>query len=152
MFPLQLLGPPLADQRALRIQVPVLGAPAVRIKTTNPKGREQRFESQQCQIRTAANGIGHDLLFPSLGLTWEVERRGVGLGLRLGLQQSDHRFCPTDPKQLIPVAQISLLDIAEGVKEVQRVAKLGVKGAFMRAVPPKWVSKSFLTHARPQYQ
>jgi len=60
MFPLQLLGPPFADHRALRIQVPVLGAPAVRIKTTNPKGREQRFEFQQGPIRTAANGIGHD--------------------------------------------------------------------------------------------
>ena len=60
MFPLRLLGPPLADHRALRIQVPVLGAPAVRINTTNPQGRAQRFEFQHGPIRAAAKGIGHD--------------------------------------------------------------------------------------------
>ena len=48
-------------------------------------------------------------------------------------------FCSTNPQRLIPVAHISLLDITEGVKEVQRVAKLGVKGAFMRAAPPSQI-------------
>lgn len=37
------------------------------------------------------------------------------------------------------MAHISLLDIDAGVKEVQRVAKLGVKEAFMRAAPPSQI-------------
>jgi len=59
MFPLQLLRPPLAHYMALRIQVPMVGTPAVGIKMTNPKRLKQRLEFHQYLICTAAKSIGY---------------------------------------------------------------------------------------------
>src|SRR5215831_14321103 len=42
------------------IQVPAIRPPAVGIKSTNPKRREQCLEFRQYPIRAAAKGIGHD--------------------------------------------------------------------------------------------
>jgi len=79
-------------------------------------------------------GLDVSVLFPSLGLTWEVEVKDAELASAYARAYNNWiiDFCPTDPKRLIPVVHISLLDIAEGVKEVQRVAKLGVKGLHTR--------------------
>src|SRR5262245_53921300 len=66
MFPLQLLGPPLADHMAAWVQVPAVGAPAVGVKPTNTQWLKQRLEFQQDPIRTAAKGIGHYLAGPMI--------------------------------------------------------------------------------------
>ena len=47
MFAFQLLSPLLADYVLLGGQVAVIGTPAVGVKASDPKGREQRFELQQ---------------------------------------------------------------------------------------------------------
>jgi len=87
------------------------------------------------------NGLDAAVIFPSLGLTWEVEVKDAELAAAYVRAYNNWviDFCSTNPHRLIPVAHISLLDIDEGVKEVQRVAKLGVKGAFMRAAPPSQI-------------
>ncbi|HEY6420756.1 MAG TPA: amidohydrolase family protein [Candidatus Binataceae bacterium] len=51
-------------------------------------------------------------------------------------------FRSYDPKRLHPVALISLEDIGEAVKELERAAKIGLKSAMIWAVPP---------HDRPYY-
>ena len=61
MFPLQVLGPPLADHLAAWVQAPAVGTPAIGIKPTNPKWFKQRLEFHQYLIRTATKGIGHHL-------------------------------------------------------------------------------------------
>ena len=44
MFPLQLLGPPLADHMSVWIQVPAIRTPAVGVKAANAQRLEQRFQ------------------------------------------------------------------------------------------------------------
>src|SRR5262249_27413615 len=66
MLSLQLLGPPLADHMALRIQMPLVRAPAIGIKATNPKWLKQRLEFHQYPIRAAAKGIGYYLAGPMI--------------------------------------------------------------------------------------
>src|SRR5262245_5910259 len=60
MFPLQLLGPPLADHVLVPIQVSVIGSPAISVEAVNAQRCEQRFECQQCLILTPPEDIGHD--------------------------------------------------------------------------------------------
>src|SRR5215813_7054124 len=60
MLSFQLLRPLLADHMEVWIQMPGVGTPAIGVKTTNPKGREQRLEFQQCPICTAAKSIGYN--------------------------------------------------------------------------------------------
>jgi predicted TIM-barrel fold metal-dependent hydrolase len=46
-------------------------------------------------------------------------------------------FCSYDRKRLIGTALISLEDIGEGVKELERCAKLGLRGAMIWGSPPE---------------
>ena len=66
MLALQLLGPSLADYVALRIQVPLVRAPAIGIKPTNPKWLKQRLEFHQYPIRAAVKGRGHSPAGPMI--------------------------------------------------------------------------------------
>ncbi len=46
-------------------------------------------------------------------------------------------FMSHSPKRLLPIALISLEDIAQGVKELERGAKQGLRGAMIWGSPPK---------------
>ncbi len=46
-------------------------------------------------------------------------------------------FASYNPKRLIPIALISLEDVQEGVKELERCAKMGLRGAMIWGSPPK---------------
>jgi len=82
-------------------------------------------------------GIDAAVLFPSLGLAWETEVDDTELAAAYARAYNNWilDFASVDPRRLIPMALITLKDIDEAVKEVKRVAKLGAKGAFMRAAP-----------------
>jgi len=82
-------------------------------------------------------GIDAAVLFPSLGLAWESEVDDAELATAYARAYNNWilDFASVDPHRLIPIALITLKDLDEAVKEVRRVAKLGAKGAFMRAAP-----------------
>jgi predicted TIM-barrel fold metal-dependent hydrolase len=44
-------------------------------------------------------------------------------------------YCAVNPKRLIGIALISMLDIGEGVKELERCAKIGLRGAMISNGP-----------------
>jgi predicted TIM-barrel fold metal-dependent hydrolase len=46
-------------------------------------------------------------------------------------------FCRYNPKRLYGLALISLYDVQNGVKELQRTAKLGLRGAMIWGSPPE---------------
>ncbi len=82
-------------------------------------------------------GIDVSVLFPTLGLIWEPGVKDARLAAAYCRTYNNWilDFCSADPKRLIPIAHIVLLDIAEAVKEVKRVASLGAKGVFVCAAP-----------------
>ena len=81
--------------------------------------------------------IDISVLFPTLGLIWEPGITDVELSSAYCRAYNNWivDFCSADPKRLVPVAHIVLLDIDEAIKEVQRVSKLGIKGVFVCAAP-----------------
>ena len=60
MFPFQLLRSPLAHLTLSRIQMPLVGTPAVGVKAANAKRCEQPFEFQKRPVFTATKNIGQD--------------------------------------------------------------------------------------------
>ena len=138
-------GRPSANLRGVGPAVAGIGQPYQEIATSGtfsyfdgPKGA---YEPTSRLRLMDEEGLDVAVLFPSLGLTWEVEVKEAELAAAYARAYNNWiiDFCETNPQRLIPVAHISLLDINEGVKEVKRVAKLGVKGAFMRAAPPSQI-------------
>lgn len=83
------------------------------------------------------DGIDVSVLFPTLGLIWEPGVKDGALAAAYCRAYNNWivDFCTADPKRLVPVAHIVLFDINEAVKEVQRVAKQGIKGVFVCAAP-----------------
>ncbi|PON19043.1 amidohydrolase [Candidatus Entotheonella serta] len=82
------------------------------------------------------------------GVRAEVLYTSVGFGL-LGLLDEPYQvalfrayndwlaeFCRHDSKRFAGLAMIPLLDVATGVQELKRSAKMGLKGALIMASPP----------------
>ena len=51
------------------------------------------------------------------------------------LQRLARRFCRTDPKRLKGIAMINLDDVQDGIKELERAARLGLAGAMITEYP-----------------
>ena len=86
-------------------------------------------------------GIDVCLLYPTIGLTLDTECRDSKLLAAYCRVYNDWLvdFCKPYPDRLISIAHIPLLDIEEGVIELKRVAKLGMKGIFLSAHPAKGI-------------
>ena len=56
-------------------------------------------------------------------------------------------YCSYDPKTMIGLGLISLLDVSEGVKELYRCSELGLRGALIMASPPDPI-----TYADPEFE
>ena len=56
-------------------------------------------------------------------------------------------FCRTNPKYLVGLGLISLLNVEEGIKELNRCAELGLRGGVIMASPPDGLS-----YSNPMYE
>lgn len=85
-----------------------------------------------------AEGIDKSLIYPSLGLLWEADCNDAQLAAATCRAYNNwiFDFCGASPGRLIPVAHIPTLDVAEGVAELKRTAKLGAKAAMLSAATP----------------
>jgi predicted TIM-barrel fold metal-dependent hydrolase len=91
------------------------------------------------------DGVRAEVLYTTLGMTL--------FGLHdADLQRACFRayndwlaeFCSYNPKRLIGTALISLEDIGEGAKELERSAKMGLRGAMIWGAPPR--EKPYTSH------
>lgn len=82
-------------------------------------------------------GVDITFIFPSLGLGWEAECEDPALSAAYCRAYNDWLvdFCRPHPDRLIPIAHISVRDVDEGIKELKRAAKIGMKGGFICPAP-----------------
>lgn len=82
-------------------------------------------------------GIDKTLIYPSAGLIWGSTVKDIKLNAAYARAYNNWvtDFCAVNPSRLIPVALVPVLDIAEGVKEINRVTKQGAKGVLLFAPP-----------------
>jgi len=73
------------------------------------------------------------LLYPTIGLLWEVELTDPELSLAYcrAYNRWIADFCRESGGRLIPIAQLTLLDVEGSVAELERAVKDGCKGAWV---------------------
>ncbi len=82
------------------------------------------------------DGIDVNVLYPSEGLfLYSVADSGLLNLLFATYNDWLAEFCRTDPRRLKGIAMINLDDVAVGVAEVERAAKLGLVGAMISVYP-----------------
>ncbi len=82
-------------------------------------------------------GVDATLLYPSIGLDWTEDCTDPKLSAAYCRAYNNwlDEFCAHDPERLLGIAHISLLDVEEGVAEMKRAGKLGMKGIYPPVVP-----------------
>lgn len=89
------------------------------------------------------------ILYPTIGICWEDKVRDPHLATAYtrAYNRWIAEFCRVNPKRLIPVAHISLLDPEGAVEEVLRARKDGCKGVFLSPDMPTRGGKHFIDPA-----
>ncbi|MGO9058688.1 MAG: amidohydrolase family protein [Candidatus Binataceae bacterium] len=92
----------------------------------------QRIKDQEI------DGVCAEVLYTTLGMPlFGIEDAELQAACFKAYNDWLAEFCAYDPKRLVGVALVSLEDIADGTRELQRVAKLGLRGAMIwGAAPP----------------
>ena len=82
-------------------------------------------------------GVDKTFLFPTLGLGWEAECEDPALSAAYCTAYNRWLvdFCSPYPDRLFPIAHITVRDVNEGVRELERAARDGMKGAFICPAP-----------------
>ena len=82
-------------------------------------------------------GIWAEVVFPSLGM-WNASMRDPALVREMTKVSNDwaHDTLMKKSERLLPTAQVSMLSIADAVKELERCAELGFKSVFLPTTPP----------------
>ena len=83
-----------------------------------------------------SEGIDVTFIYPTLGLGWSWECEDPQLSAAYCRVYNDwlSDWCSPYPDRLIGIAHASVRDVNEGVVELKRVAKMGMKGAFIQPV------------------
>jgi predicted TIM-barrel fold metal-dependent hydrolase len=73
------------------------------------------------------------LLYPTIGLLWEVELQDPELSLAYcrAYNRWIADFCRDSGGKLVPIAQLTLLDVEGSAQELERAVKDGCKGAWI---------------------
>ncbi len=81
----------------------------------------------------AQENLEYCLLYPTIGLLWEVELTDPELSLAYcrAYNRWIADFCRDSSGKLVPIAQLTLLDVEGSVAELERAVKDGCRGAWV---------------------
>ena len=90
-------------------------------------------DAQQRLSLMAQENLECCLLYPTIGLLWEVELTDPELSLAYARAYNRWiaDFCRESAGRLVPIAQLTLLDPEGSAKELERAVKDGCKGAWV---------------------
>jgi len=84
------------------------------------------------------DGIAGEVLYPSQGLFYfKVADTQLMSAIFRAYNDWLAEFCSTDPERLKGIAMINLDDVQDGIKELERTAKMGFAGAMITEYPPE---------------
>ncbi|HWB47791.1 MAG TPA: amidohydrolase family protein [Stellaceae bacterium] len=110
-------------------------------ETISAKGRFEDvhaggYDPGQHIADMAIDGVAGEVLYPSQGLFYfKVADPGLMSAIFRAYNDWLAEFCRTDPARLKGVAMINLDDVADGVRELERAARLGLCGAMIAEYP-----------------
>ena len=92
------------------------------------------------------DGVTGGVLYPSQGLTlWQVPDGDLLSAVFRGYNDYLAEFCSPYPNRLKGIAMVNVDSVADGVQELERVAKLGLAGAMITVRP-------MLRYDHPSYE
>jgi predicted TIM-barrel fold metal-dependent hydrolase len=82
------------------------------------------------------DGVAGEVLYPSQGLFYfKVADTALMSAIFRAYNDWLAEFCQADPARLKGIAMVNLDDVAEGVRELERAARLGLAGAMITEFP-----------------
>ncbi len=98
--------------------------------------RRGGYDPEQHLKDMALDGVAGEVLYPSQGLFYfKVADTPLMSAIFRAYNDWLADFCRTDPARLKGIAMINLDDIQEGIKELERAARLGLSGAMITEYP-----------------
>src|SRR5215471_9569621 len=94
------------------------------------------YDPKQHLKDMALDGVAGEVLYPSQGLFYfKVADTPLMSAIFRAYNDWLAAFCSTDPARLKGIAMINLDDIQDGIKELERTAKMGFAGAMITEYP-----------------
>src|ERR1700730_10288756 len=94
------------------------------------------------------DGVAGEVLYPSQGLFYfKVAATALMSAIFRAYNDWLAEFCRTDPARLKGIAMINLDDVQDGIRELERAARLGLAGAMITEDPAE-----ARRYAQPEYE
>src|SRR5499427_5206608 len=110
-------------------------------ETISPQGRFEDvlsggYDPEQHLKDMALDGVAGEVLYPSQGLFYfKVGDTGLMSAIFRAYNDWLADFCATDRARLKGIAMINLDDVQDGIRELERAARLGLAGAMITEYP-----------------
>ena len=106
-------------------------------KATYADARPGGWDPAERQKDNALDGVEADVLYTTLGfrIFW-LKDAGLQADCFRAYNDWLAEFCRYDPKHMVGLPMISLYDPEAGARELERCAKIGLKGAMIWCSPP----------------
>lgn len=128
----QLAGIGLISGAGLRFETPELITNQARFEDVHVGGYDPDRHIADMEL----DGVAGEVLYPSQGLFYfKVEDSELMSAIFRAYNDWLAEFCANDPLRLKGIAMINLDDVSEGVKELERTAKMGLVGAMITEYP-----------------
>jgi len=96
----------------------------------------RRVDPEQHLKDMALDGVAGEVLYPSQGLFYfKVADTALMSAIFRAYNDWLAEFCRTDPARLKGIAMINLDDVQDGLRELERAARLGLAGAMITEYP-----------------
>src|SRR5713226_6335770 len=94
------------------------------------------YDPAQHLADMALDGVAGEVLYPSQGLFYfRVADTALMSAIFRAYNDWLAEFCRTDPSRLKGIAMINLDEVPDGVKELERAARVGLSGAMITEYP-----------------
>ena len=128
----QLAGIGLISGAGLRFDTPERITNQARFEDVHVGGYDPERHIKDMEL----DGVAGEVLYPSQGLFYfKVEDPELMSAIFRAYNDWLAEFCANDPLRLKGVAMINLDDVSDGVKELERAARLGLVGAMITEYP-----------------
>ncbi len=94
------------------------------------------YDPEQHLADMRLDGVAGEVLYPSQGLFYfRVPDTPLMSAIFRAYNDWLAEFCRTDPARLKGIAMVNVDDVAEGIRELERAAKMGLAGAMITEYP-----------------
>src|SRR5262245_42216352 len=96
------------------------------------------YEPAQHLAGMRLDGVAGEVLYPWPGVSYfKVGDRALMSAIFRAYNDWLAEFCRADPARLKAIAMINLDDVREGIRELERTARMGFAGAMITEYPPE---------------